>query len=87
MYVQRDTSGRTKPPVDIDVKVAFYYKDLILKHNFKSMSTGGLVLPDVSPCTMYLIGAAAAASVVDDGELPPVVTEPAKPNGRRELLP
>ena len=31
--------------------------------------------------------AAAVAGVVDDGELPPVVTEPAKPNGWREFLP
>ena len=24
-----------KPPVDTDLKVAIYYKDLILKHNFQ----------------------------------------------------
>ena len=33
--VQGDTSGRTKPPVDIEVKVVFYYKDPILKRNFQ----------------------------------------------------
>ena len=33
--IQGDTSGRTKPPVDIDVKVAFYYKGLLLKRNFQ----------------------------------------------------
>ena len=34
-YIQGYPSGRTKPPVDIDVKVAFYFKDLKLKRNFK----------------------------------------------------
>ena len=29
-----DTSRCFKPPVDIDVKVAFYFKDLILNYNF-----------------------------------------------------
>ena len=48
----RTTSGGTKPPVDIDVKVVFYYENPLLKRNFKSMSTGGLVLHDVSPCTV-----------------------------------
>ena len=35
----------------------------------------------------YLIGTASTAAVVDDGELPPVVTEPAEADGRRGLLP
>ena len=29
-----DTSGWRKPPIDIDLKVAFYFKVCILKHNF-----------------------------------------------------
>ena len=33
--VQGDTSGWWKPPVDIDLQVAFYYKVLILKRNFQ----------------------------------------------------
>ena len=41
--LQGDQAAWTKPPVDIDVKVAFLYKDLIQKHNFKSMSMGGFV--------------------------------------------
>ena len=40
----------SKPPVDIDVKVAFLYQVLILKRNFKSMSTGGLEQGAGSPC-------------------------------------
>ena len=32
--VQGDTSGCLKPPVDIELKVAFYYKVLILKRIF-----------------------------------------------------
>ena len=32
--VQGDPSGSSKPIVDIDLKVAFYYKVLILKRNF-----------------------------------------------------
>ena len=31
--VQGDTSGRTKPPVDIKTKVVFQYKEHILKRN------------------------------------------------------
>ena len=53
-FIQGDTSVCAKPPVDIDVKVAFYYKDLILKRNFKSVSTGGLKQgDDASPCRIY----------------------------------
>ena len=44
------------------MKVVFYYKDIIEKRNFKSMSTGGLVLPDVSPCT-GIVGIIPAMSV------------------------
>ena len=33
--VQGDPSGLSKPVVDIDVKVAFWYEDLILKRNFQ----------------------------------------------------
>ena len=36
--IQGDPSGLSKPIVDIDVKVAFYYEeieDLILKRNFQ----------------------------------------------------
>ena len=33
-YVQGDTSGRTKPDVDMKTKVVFQYKLFILKHNF-----------------------------------------------------
>ena len=39
-YVQGDTSGQRKPPVDIDVTVVFYYKDFILKCNFQSNVNG-----------------------------------------------
>ena len=39
--VQGDQAACPKPPIDIDVKVAFQCKDRILKRNFKSMSTGG----------------------------------------------
>ena len=33
--VQGDTSGCSKPPFDADVKVALYYKDLMLQRNFQ----------------------------------------------------
>ena len=32
-YLQGDHSACSKPPVDIDLKVVFYYKILILKRN------------------------------------------------------
>ena len=44
MRLQVDHSACSKPPVDIDLKVAV----LILKHN--SMSTGGFELAEWSPC-------------------------------------
>ena len=34
LTLQSDTSGCSKPPVDIDLKVAFKGKVCILKHNF-----------------------------------------------------
>ena len=43
--IQYDTLRCFKIPVDIDVKVAFLYKD------FKSVSRGGLKQRNVSPCT------------------------------------
>ena len=39
--LQVDQSGCAKPPVDIDVKVAFLYMDLIQNATFTSMSNGG----------------------------------------------
>ena len=33
-YIQGDPSRSSKPIIDIDVKVAFYYKDILLKRNF-----------------------------------------------------
>ena len=42
LELQSDTAPSSKPPVDIDVKVPFLFKVIILKLNFKSMSTGGL---------------------------------------------
>ena len=38
--LQGDQAAWTNPPVDIDVKVAFYYKDLILKRNFQINVSG-----------------------------------------------
>ena len=36
LYLQGDQCGRGTPFVDIDLKVLFQYKSLILKHNSKS---------------------------------------------------
>ena len=47
-YLQVDTSHCFNPPIDFDVKVAFQYKVLILKRNFKPGSKGGLKQRDVS---------------------------------------
>ena len=49
--VQDDHSACSKPPVDIDLKVVFKYKFLILNANFKSMSMGGFKQAEWSPCT------------------------------------
>ena len=48
--LQGDPAPCSKPPIDIDVKVVFWYKVLKLKRNFKSMSTGGLEQGAGSPC-------------------------------------
>ena len=54
--LQGDTSRLSKPPVGIDVKVAFT-KDFILKRNFQiKMSTGGFDKHDVSPCILLMDG-------------------------------
>ena len=53
--VQGDRAAWTKPPVDIDVKVAFYYKNLILKRNFQMKSTGGFVQTAWSPCSSVVL--------------------------------
>ena len=55
MDIQGDPAPCSKPPVDIDVKVAFYDKVLILKRNFKSMSTGGSEKGAGSPCSCRII--------------------------------
>ena len=41
-YIQGETSGWLKPPVDIDLKVAFYDKVIILKCNFHINVNGRL---------------------------------------------
>ena len=53
--VQGDPAPYSKPPVYINVKVAFKYKVLILKRNFKSMSTRGFEQAEWSPCTVVLL--------------------------------
>ena len=49
-HVQGDQAAWQKPAVDIDMKVAFQYKDLIPKGNFKSMATVGFGQAALSHC-------------------------------------
>ena len=51
LTVQGDQAACPKPTVDIDVKVVFSYKGILLNLNFKSMSTGGFGQAAWSPCT------------------------------------
>ena len=48
--IQGDQAACPKPPVDIDVKVAFQCKILTLKRNFQIKSTGGFGQAAMSPC-------------------------------------
>ena len=49
--MQGDHSACSKPPVDIDLKVAVLNKDLIIKRNFQINVNGGFEQAEWSPCT------------------------------------
>ena len=53
-HIQGDTSGRTKPPVDIKTKVAFQYMLFILKRNFCFDVNRRFGRVSVSPC-IYIV--------------------------------
>ena len=58
-YVQGDSTGSFQLPVDIKTKVAFYYKEHILKRILcfdVNRRLPGWELPDGSPCIAFCTG-------------------------------